>query len=290
MREVLNRPTPLKKQKRRKALVNLSWVVLVLISIYFGIGALSHLPRININEVEARGLKALDSHEVSLEMLRYLEGNTALVYSRSNKFIYSKKDLTEFVLEKFPRIYRVNSIERGGQSLNVDIEERQAAYAWCGHEGPAYAERFTRKDCYFVDQKGFVFDTSPYFTDGVYMAVYGGLDKSIDVIGQTIGLGNSIEGVKNIADKLQETETPIHSLVMRADGQHEFLLDIRSSYGDFSRIIWNEDVTLEETFDKIMATLSEEEFIAEFDERSEDLLYIDTRFKNRVFYKFATPI
>lgn len=289
MREVLSRPTPLKREKRKKAFARFIWAIVILVVLYVGVGLLSHLPRVSINEVETRGLKALDSHEVSGSILSYLGGNTALVYSRANIFIFSKNNVMEFVLGKYPRIYRVNMIERNSQKLVLDIEERQAAYVWCGHEAPAYSDRFIKKDCYFVDQKGFVFDNSPYFTDGVYMAIYGGLDPAAPIIGQTIDLTNSIEDIKAIARRLDDSVTPIHSLILRGDGQHEFLLDIWSNTGNFAKILWNEDVTLEETFQKINATIGEETFQAEFDKNAGTLEYIDTRFRNRVFYKFKTP-
>ncbi len=290
MREVLNRPNPYKQQKRRKAFRNFLWTILVLVALYFGVGFLSHIPKLNISEVESRGLKAISAEEISASALEYLSGNTALVYSRGNKFIYSKKEINDFLLAKFPRIYRINMIEREGQKLTLDIEERQAAYVWCGQQAPLYIERFTRKECFFLDQKGFVFDRSPYFTDGVYMAFYGGLEPETEPIGQTINLQNSIEDIRLLADKLDRTIIPIHSLVVKADGQHEFLIDSYSSTGDFSRIIWNEDVALDDTYQKISATVTEPQFEAEFAEKAATLLYIDTRFKNRVFYKFKDGI
>lgn len=288
MREVLSRPTPLKREKRKRAFTRFIWAIFILAALYVGAGLLSHLPRVSINQVETIGLKALDSHEVSESILSYLGGNTALVYSRGNIFIYSKNNVMDFVLSKYPRIYRVNMIERNGQKLILDIEERQAAYVWCGNEAPAYGDRFIKKDCYFVDQKGFVFDNSPYFTDGVYMAIYGGLDSEVPIIGQTINLTNSIEDIKAIARRLDDTVTPIHSLILRGDGQHEFLLDIWSTTGNFAKILWNEDITLEETFQKINAAIGEETFQTEFEKKVGTLEYIDTRFKNRVFYKFKT--
>lgn len=286
MREVLNRPTPLKKQKRIKALRKFAWVIVIVVVLYFLLGLLSHLPRLNINEVETRGIKALDGHEVSQSILNYLKGNTALVYSRGNIFLYSKKEVVVFIQEKYPRVYRVNDVQRDGQKLEVDIEERQAAYVWCGHEAPEYVNRFIAKNCYFVDQKGFIFDVSPYFTDGVYLAMYGGLETDFEIIGQTIELQNSVEDIRAIVDRLKDSVTPIHSMVLKKDGQHEFLIDRLTSTGQFAKIIFNEDVTLGETLSKISTTLEEKVFTEEFAKNPETLEYIDTRFKNRVLYKF----
>lgn len=286
MRQTLSTPSPLKKERRNKALSRFLWLIFVLIVLFVGLGLLSHLPKIMITDVSVAGTKVLDDAEVRQKTLEYLEGNVALFYARGNVFIYSRKKATEFIKREFPRVYAVKSIDRTGQRLDIDLEERQAAFTWCGSDAPAYPNRFEKKDCYFLDQTGFIFDQSPFFTAGVYLTFYGGINIDNPPIGQTIALKHSIVDFGDLARSLEELYLPIHSAVIHADGQNEFLLNLYTTTGDYARMLFNEDADLKDMEVKIKSAVGEESFAAEFEDRKEELEYIDTRFNNRVFYKF----
>ena len=286
MRESLSSPTPLKKERRNRTLARLLGAVFILAVLFIGAGLLSHIPKMMITEVEVTGTKVLDGEDVGLKTLEYLKGNVALFYARGNIFIYSKNNIIEFIKQEFPRVYQVTGIERHGRKLNIDLEERQAAFTWCGFEAPSYETRFEKRDCYFMDQTGFIFDQSPYFTPGVYLSFYGGIKSDISHIGQTIITENSVVGFGEIAKTLSSLKLPVHSVVIKSDGQNEFLLNIFTSTGTYARILFNEDVALAETLEKLESAAGEESFAAQFEDSGTTLEYIDTRFDNRVFYKF----
>lgn len=290
MREVLTRPSPIKKVKRRRFLSRLVFSIILLFLIFIGIGLLSGIPKLLINEVSVTGTESLSPSELGQFVLNGLSGNKFLVYKNANKFIFSKTKIENMIMSSFPRVYKVSSIDREKQKISIVIEERHAAYTWCGHEAPLYKDRFTRGECYFLDQEGFVFDYAPKFSEGVYLSIYGGLPLEKSIIGETIDLENNIEDVAKILKVLNDNGLPVHSLVLSPDGQHQFLLDIVSANGDYPKIFWNEDTELSETLGKLGSALSEEKFLEEWNLRKEYLLYVDTRFNNRVFYKFATEI
>lgn len=286
MRQVLARPSPVKRANQRRILSKILWFILILIFLFIGLGLLSHLPKFMINEIDVNGTKILDKEELGRDVLEYLSHNKALFYARGNIFIFSKDEINQFIKNQFPRVWHINSIDRVKRKLNIDIEERQAAFIWCGNDAPNFLDQFKDKSCFFVDQSGFIFDHAPFFTNGVYLAIYGGIDKTIDPVGQTIATKNSIEDINKFVQALDNDNIPVHSLVLKETGQHELLLDIYTTIGDFPKIIFNEDASLDEIYNKLHSALMEPQFVEEFKDKGSTLEYIDTRFKNRVFYKF----
>lgn len=285
MREVLVRQSPVKKERRKNAFSKVFIILAILVVLFIGLGLLSHLDSVVINDVEVSGVHVLDKESVRDRVLGFLSGNQAFVYARGNIFLFSKTDIATFIKSEFPRVYEVRLIEREGRTLSLDIEERDAAYLWCGAVAPVYTDRFRDRDCYFIDQKGFIFDRAPFFTDGVYIVFYGGLAEG-DPIGQTINIRNSMEDLKRFARALEEDRFAVHSIIVGNDGQHAMLLDIPSDTGDFAKILFNEDEMLNVTLNKLHTALNEPAFVEEFAVNRTRLEYVDTRFRNRVFYKF----
>jgi hypothetical protein len=286
MRPTQSFPTPLKKVRRNKALSRFIWTLVILVVLFIGLGLLSHIPKVIIREVDVSGTKVLNGEEISQNIKEYLEGNIAIFYARGNVFLYSKNKLESFILEKFPRVYRVVEITRDGRKLNIVLEERQAAFTWCGDIAPVYALRFEKRDCYFLDQTGFIFDTSPFFTPGVYLAFYGGIKSDVEPIGQTLITQNSIMDFGRLSEVFEKLSLPIHSVVIKSDGQNEFLLNIFTTTNNYAKILFNEDIPLLEIESKIYSAVAEESFTEQFSDSDLELEYIDTRFSNRVFYKF----
>lgn len=286
MRQVLERASPIKKEKRKRFFSKFLVLLFILIALFIGLGIVSGIPKLVINEAEVDGTESLDKAEVAQKALTSLSGKKLFFYSKANIFLFSKSNLSSFIAKEFPRIYKVVSVDRTGQKLQIVIEERHAAYTWCGHEAPSYASRWNRGKCYFLDQSGFAFAEAPNFSEGVYLSIYGGLPADSQIIGETINLSNNISDVAKMLLILEDNNLPVHSLVITQDGQHQFLLDTYSLTGDYAKILWNEDAPLADTLEKLGSAISEDNFRKGWEEHKERLLYVDTRFNNRVFYKF----
>ena len=264
--------------------------VLFLVVLFFALGFMSSISKLSINEVEITGNESLDPTELAKSILQSLHGKKLLVYSKANIFLFSKTELDGYIMSTYPRVYRVSSIDRVKNKLFVEIEERHGAYTWCGFEAPSYEDRFNRGECYFLDQEGFAFDTAPDFSEGVYLSIYGGLPADGRIIGETINLQNNITDVAKMLKVLEANDLAVHSLVLGADGQHAFILDTVSLTGDYAKILWNEDAPLTDTLSKLASALSESNFKKQWLSEKEKLLYVDTRFNNRVFYKFLDGV
>ena len=286
MRQILARPSPLKIKQNKKTLGRFLWLIVLLAILFVGLGLLSHLPKLVIDNVSVEGEGLVDFVAIKQKTLEYLSGNQALLYARGNIFLYSKSEITDFVQREFPRVSAITEIKRDGRKLSLWVEERQSAYLWCGYERPIYENRFKDADCFFVDERGFIFVNAPFFTNGVYITFYGGVTKDADPVGQTLRLQNSMKDFDDLVATLEDGGTKIHSIIVNADGQHELLLDIHTATGDFAKIIFNEEESFVVLREKLHTALTSPEFLDEFELKKDSLEYIDTRFKNRVFYKF----
>ncbi len=286
MRHVAPSPSAVKVEVRRRALGRFTLGIFLLAALFFGLGALSHLPKLLITDVLVEGTRIVSPEEVSARIREYLNGNQALVYARGNIFLFSKERISSKVSELFPRIESVTSIERNGSSLIIEIKERTAAYAWCGSDAPLYEERFKSNPCYFIDHGGFIFDRAPFFTDGVYLVFYGGISDPTQPIGTTLATTSSMAQFSDFVEGLADIGLPAHSVVIGLDGQHTLLLDHPSLTGKFATLLFNEDESLISTLRKVEAAVGEADFKAVFAERPLYLEYIDTRFQGRVLYRF----
>lgn len=286
MRQAVSSPTPLKKQRRRAAFTRLLVTFFILVLLFIGLGFVSRIDGLVIHKVSVHGTKVLDNEAVVDVAAAYLRSRVAFVYARGNIFLYSQKELSAFLKREFPRIFSITSMKRDHTMLSINLEERQAAFTWCGEEPPLFANRFVKRECYFMDQEGFVFDHAPYFTPGVYVTFYGGIASPASPIGDTIGIKNSILEYGTLSKNLADLGLPLHAIVIHADGQHALLLDLPSDTGDFIKILFNEDTVLTDLLSTITATLQEATFAKEWHVHPHDLEYIDTRFGNKVFYKF----
>jgi len=118
------------------------------------------------------------------------------------------------------------------------------------------------------------------------LAFYGGIKSDVEPIGQTLITQNSIMDFGRLSEVFEKLSLPIHSVVIKSDGQNEFLLNIFTTTNNYAKILFNEDIPLLEIESKIYSAVAEESFTEQFSDSDLELEYIDTRFSNRVFYKF----
>ncbi|MFZ2303658.1 MAG: FtsQ-type POTRA domain-containing protein [Minisyncoccia bacterium] len=166
-------------------------IVLVLLFIFFiAGGGVSHKSKWRILHVNVIGASAVPADEVRALVMDKILGNYFLVYARNNSYLFPIGEINQALLSTFPRIASV-SVERVDEhTITINISERKPYALWCGLPATAYRsnEADTRwqaggkqivKDCWFIDETGFIFDKAPEFSKGVYMEIYGKLVEKI---------------------------------------------------------------------------------------------------------------
>jgi hypothetical protein len=285
MRERITRSSDVLKERRKKTFVKYLWVLLGLVALFVLVAFLSYNKNLLIKDVEVSGNQILEEEDIKTETLKILKQNKVLFFlAGDNKFIYKENKLIEGLKLSFPRILNI-SIERVGNSLNINLSERERAFLWCGNEAPLFLERFEEGDCYFLDNSGFIFDKSPGFSSGVYFTFYSKTQDE-NPIGEHVLDFQFIKDINSLILVMSEKGLPAHSLVVKEEGQYELLLNIGTTLDDYPKLLFTKENTIEEIYNKFISIIDEEPFKTDFLEKSNKLEYIDFRFNNRVFYRF----
>lgn len=285
MRDRIKRSSDVLKDRRKRFFVKTLWVFLVFIILVIGLGFVSHIEGLLVKDVKVSGNEVLEESELKEETLEILSENILFIFARDNKFLLNKSYISKKLKDAFPRILDI-SIERSGDIILLDIVERERAYLWCGEGAPIYADRFSERDCYFLDTSGFIFDIAPKFSTGVYFTFYNKLNGD-DPLSQYILDFDFMKDIFSLVKALDEKNLPVHSLVVKEGGQYELLFDINTITGDYAKLLFASDQNLSDVYNKINSVVDEDPLKTDLVEKRSRLEYIDTRFKNRIFYRFA---
>jgi hypothetical protein len=284
-RKRITRPSHILKERRKKIFVKSLWVLFALVVFLIALALVSSIDSLVVKKVEVRGNEIVSEEDVSDAAFSVLSQNRFLIFAGENKFLYSKRALEEGIKKAIPRILSL-SIVREGDKLLIDITERQRMYLWCGEEAPTRVISGISRDCYFLDKSGFIFDSSPGFSSGVYFTFYSKLNNE-NPVGQYVLNFDLLKDVESLISGLKDLGLSAHSLVSKDDGQYELLFDLAGRLPEYPKLLFVDDQSVDDIYNKIASILDEDPFKKDFLEKPGKLEYIDARFKNRIFYKFA---
>lgn len=263
--------------KRRRAkylrilyLIIFASFVLLGLTIY-----ISRLERFRIYDTSVSGTTLIEPYDVSKEALGFLDGYYLWVFPKNNIFIYNKKGLLSYLLEKFPRIDQLSIRLDGGNSLLINIQERLPYALWC-----VKVEAPQGEDCYFMDKSGVVYSKAPRFSGDAYFKYYGLINSENPVGKKYI---EDEEWFSSLGLFIQHTEklglSPYYMLVTD-DGEYDLVLF------QGGKILFNTQITLDSVVFNLEALLKSSPFASTTDFSNLD--YIDLRFGNKLFYKLKS--
>ncbi len=278
------RPSHIVQRKRKKA-KRVALVISLLVCLLVGsMVYISRLQSLKISSVEVVGNKVIDSDEVNDIVTKTLSGNYLFVFPKNNFLIYPNRELLNVLETTFPRAeYITTSLEN--QKLIIEMKERGGRFLWCG-EIPT--ETPTEEECYFTDGRGYIFDKSPYFSDNVYLKIYGIRESgSESIVGSKILSEEAFLKVVNLRAVLYEKGVQSTRLFLKPDGDYEFYLAHSSDEGvTRPKILFSKNSDFLTIANNLISALENEPLKTDFKEKYSSLLYLDARFDNKVFFKF----
>lgn len=284
----VRRQSPERVIARRKFFRSIMWFFVIGLILFIAAGIVSHLKSLQIDKISVSGQEVLKEEDISKKTLDILSDNFLLFFSRGNKFIYTKNYLMASLKTTFPRIKDIDISRGEGNEIVISLSEREGKYIWCGEKPPSYTDRFQKQDCYFVDETGFVFAESPYFTSGIYFTFYGGKITEDGPIGNYFHDFEKVNNLISLIELFEKEGINSHSLYIKEIGQYELFLDIYTTTGDYAKIVFSDDVSFDDIANKVILTFRSDEFSEKYKSQKSSLGYIDARFDNRIFYKFGT--
>ncbi|MBI5798645.1 MAG: FtsQ-type POTRA domain-containing protein [Candidatus Yonathbacteria bacterium] len=261
-------------------------IVFVLSFIFFVTGGgISHSAKWRIDRIEVAGAKSVPEDIVRRLVRQKLEGNYFFVYARENSRLFPKKEIEQMLLETFPRIDQVSVNRFDNHTLITSIIERTPYALWCG-EWPDFKTQGIGT-CWFIDENGFVFDSAPVFSPGVYMEVYGKLlekNEREPLRGQLPY--QRFTTINTFAEKVRKEFGEPARIALKEEGELELSVRFSSTHTFLNGVAirFKDEYSPETVIKNLRAAIS-----VQFPDNTalkKKLLYIDMRFGNKIFFGF----
>ena len=280
-RDVLHSPKlqELKRNRRKNLQNKILLYVGSIIAIVVVLILISRIPKLNISIVNISGNKIIDTEKINEVVLENLNGYYLYFIPKSNFLIYPKKKIIKDITEKYRRLTNINFSLSGAETLDISVSEREGKYIWCGDILSDLDLNPTDNTCSFLDNTGYAFDTSPYFSGNVYFKFFGKLTNNQFYP----ELWNKLVVLK---EALSDMNLRPASLYIKTDGDIEIYLVSNILPPDSPKIILKSVFILDKTKENLQAAVNTEPLLSDLKSKNKILEYIDLRFGNKVYYKF----
>jgi hypothetical protein len=276
--------SPIRKVRRNKALLKGFFILLIFIAVIVGISYLFKIKAVTVNEVKVEGNHVIFTEDIIDKVNSDISGSYLYIFPKNNIFLVPKNTIEHNLLSHFKRIENIHVFMRD-TTLYVSISERQATYLWCGN---SMSESIDNSKCYFLDDKGYIFSTSPYFSGNVYVKIYGGLaDDDTSVVGKNILGGDTFIKLIEFFDHLSSLELSPFAVLVKDNTEFELFLDDPIQNKNAPKILFKKDADYNKLFINLDSALKTNPLMDDFKKNFSNLLYLDLRFDNKVYYKFS---
>lgn len=271
------------RKKRRKAIRNRIILFTILFCVVVtGLAVASSRAELKIDKIIVSGNRIVETKDIEDTVRQDIVGKYFRLFSRANSFIFPEKKIQLDLLQKYKRLLDLTLKVTDIKTLEITVSERQAKYIWCGDIFPTIDDLGAQ--CYFLDDDGYVFDTSPYFSGGVYFKFYGQIHSaSADKLGAHF-LSNDFQRVVNFKETMENMDLKVISLEVKDDN------DVYAYLSSGASIIFKLSDDFEKLAENLQSALATEPLHTNFNKKYNSLLYIDLRFGNKVYYKFRSEI
>ncbi len=290
------------KKKRRRLYAKKILIVFFSFLVLIGtLAYLSRLDRIQIKDIILEGNNAISKDEINSLIDDKLSGNYFIFFPKKNILIYPKDKIHDHILDQIKRISSLEINLDSQKNLLISVNERKPEYLWCGIQSE---EEIVNKDleCYFMDRESYIFSKAPFFSGSIYFRF---LSNIIDDGSTLLTTGHEYLGTNlldrekfynlvNLKDNLPELGINPKFAYLKDDQETEIYFDNltlnpspEGGRGSFhSKIIFNTDDDIDLLYSNLAAALTTDPLATQFKNNPENLLYIDLRYDNKVYYKF----
>jgi hypothetical protein len=158
-------------------------------------------------------------------------------------------------------------------TIDIKIKERVPVAVWCG------ANQEKPVSCYLIDAQGYIFAKAPEFSGPAYIKLYGSLVSASWRGAQFFSQGG-LSHILSFAKSLPEIG--FQPVAVEVTGANTY--DMFASSG--TRILVQVSDPVSTIVSNINLLLAQKVFAQSRINNFSNLLYIDARFGNKLFYKF----
>ena len=271
----------------------LSYTLFVIISI------LSYDPSLQMKSITVEGVRGADRAAVDTIAQDALSWRFFSRVDRNNIFFYPRSSVRHAIIALDPRIKQATLTFDSLHRLRITIEEYTPSLLYCGAAGSdervaalvvgsttqmagdAVPRTFT--DCYFADERGYVFAKAPEWSGYPYITVVA--SSSSDTEGEQTSFAplrtfalprEEYQRVRTFLNVL--THIDLYPRALTVIGEHDFRISTALPWD----ILWSSDKDPQKSADNLALVLNS---LAADKASAASLKMIDLRFGNKIFYK-----
>ncbi|MBU3925917.1 FtsQ-type POTRA domain-containing protein [Patescibacteria group bacterium] len=258
-----------RKKKKRIIIIRLALIFFLILIIIALVVWSFYLNYFRIKNIEIFGNSFIEKEKIIGNINSSISGKYFYLIPKDNILITSKKEIINNLQNNFLRIKSTDIIKELPDKVIVTIKEREPVALLCED-----------KKCFFIDDSGYVFEESPFFSGDVFIKF---IDKRENV-GNLVSDGklsfrlipeDEFRNLINFLELLSKDGIKISDIILKNEDLYE-LYTIEGWYILLSKRI---DFTI--AFDNLKITLN-----SQIKEKRLDLEYIDLRLENKVFFKY----
>ncbi len=266
------RSSKLTRRKRQSFALKILFLVVAILLLIAGISYLLKRPEVSIQEVVLNGNETVLLEDIKSLVNKEISGDYFFIFPRSDIFIYPRNFIEKSILLKFKRVEEVKVSSVGFNSILVEIKERKPKALWCGENRLEDAI----PECFFLDENGLLYASSPVFTGDIYFRFYGPLGDGSSV-GQYFLPKKRFQEILFFLQSLRKSDIQATELAVGDVNSYELYL------GSSTRVLFAQDAKLSSVLDNLKSTLLSDDLK---NNGTVGIDYIDLRFGNKVYYKF----
>ncbi|MBU2109896.1 FtsQ-type POTRA domain-containing protein [Patescibacteria group bacterium] len=253
-----------KKKKKRRLIIRLLLMFFVIVIVIVIVTWSFYLDYFRIKKITVEGNSFLESEKIISNVSSSLAGKYFYILPKSNILIIPKKEIINNLLNNFLRIKSIDVSRDLADAIVVAIKERKPAALLC-----------EERRCLFLDDSGYAFEESAFFSGDIYVKFIDQRDEKTFSLNKQILLETEYKNLINFTDLLAREKIKILHILLKNEGLYEFHTTeewhmLLSERGDYKIAFDNLKIALEN----------------QIKEKRPDLEYIDIRLRNKVFYKF----
>ncbi len=268
----------LKKKKRKVFRNRIIFFGICFLIIFTGLIFLSRWQKLNIENIQISGNKVIETNDIENLVRSDLAGKYLWVFPKTNFVLYPKSKINRDLENTFKRFSDISINLDTFKTLNIAVIERDGKYLWCGIDPSLISQ------CYFMDQVGYIFDESPYFSGDVYFKFYGkNGENSLNPTGAYF-LKDQFESLVTFKNDIAEMNLKPTAFWIDQNGAGNISLGGDPALAP--KIIFKLDADYGKLAENLQATITTEPLATKLKTNFPSLLYLDLRFGNNVYYKF----
>lgn len=277
----------IKKEKRKNLGKRLIYVLVISTVCFFSLVLFLRWDKVALKEVEISGNEVLEETKIREIIDRELNGKYLFLIPKKNLFFYPEKKITENLLEKFKRIKNISVSLYNTSTLKIDLKEREEKYVWCGNTLPESLYK-DASSCYFMDESGYVFDEAPYFLGNLYLRFYGGnfIEEGENPVGKNYPDENFLKLIF-LSNEFSYLNIKVSAFFEDTNKEVSAVLSNYSKERKGTKILFLMSDKARSIAENLRSVMFSKAFESEYRDKKNDLLYIDLRYGNKVYYKFG---